>query len=39
MTHARTIATVRTSVFEVLADVDGWFERSGDERAFRPASQ
>jgi len=39
MTHARTVAIVRTSVIEVFADVDGWFERPVDERGFRPASQ
>jgi len=38
MTHARTVAIVRTSLVEVFADVDGWFERPVDERAFRPAS-
>jgi hypothetical protein len=39
MTHARTVATVRTSLIEVFAEVDGWFERPVDERVFRPASQ
>ena len=39
MTHARTVAIVRTSLIEVFVDVDGWFERPVDERAFRPASQ
>lgn len=39
MTHARTVAIVRTSLTEVFADVDGWFERPADERAFRPTSQ
>jgi hypothetical protein len=39
MTHARTVAIVRTNVIEMFADVDGWFERPPDERAFRPASQ
>ena len=39
MTHAKTVAIVRTSVIEVFADVDGWFERLGDEHAFQPASQ
>jgi hypothetical protein len=39
MTHARTVAIVRTSLVEQFADVDGWFERPADERAFRPASE
>jgi hypothetical protein len=39
MTHARTVAIVRTSVVDQFADVDAWFERPIDERAFRPASQ
>lgn len=39
MTHARTVGIVRTSLIEAFADVDGWFERPADERAFRPASQ
>ena len=39
MTHARTVAIVRARLIEVFADVDAWFERPGDERAFRPASR
>jgi hypothetical protein len=39
MTHERTVAIVRTSLIDVFADVDGWFERPANERAFRRASQ
>jgi len=39
MTHARTVAIVRASLREVFAQVDDWFERPADERAFRPASR
>ena len=39
MTHARTVAVVRANLIEVFADVDGWFGRPVDERAFRPVSQ
>jgi hypothetical protein len=38
MTHARTVAIVRASLVEVFAEVDGWFDRPADERAFRPSS-
>jgi hypothetical protein len=36
MTHATTIATVRATLDEVFAQVDGWFDRPAQERAFRP---
>jgi len=39
MTHTRTVVTVRTSLLEAFADVDAWFERPVDERAFQPASR
>jgi hypothetical protein len=39
MTHEKTVAIVRTRLIEAFTEVDAWFERPADERAFRSAFQ
>jgi hypothetical protein len=34
--YRETIATVRVTLTSIFAEVDAWFDRSGDVRAFRP---